>query len=55
VRWSGNFWGQFINAQGLFNEKLGQKMRQTKTFPFWPRYAWCTFGSLREHLRKLPA
>lgn len=52
VQWHFGYWGQFINARGTFNRKLGARMRQQGTFPFMPRRSWCTFSSLRRHLQQ---
>jgi hypothetical protein len=53
VQWHFGFWGQFITAQGAFNSQLGRRLRETGQFPFWPRYSWCSFRSLRKHLSEL--
>ncbi len=53
VQWHFGYWGQFINARGTFNHKLGAKMRATGEFPYWPRRSWCTFEEMREHLDSL--
>ena len=50
VQWHFGWWGQFINARGTFNAKLGARMRETGEFPYWPRYAECRFDALRHHL-----
>ena len=47
-----NFWGQFINAKGIFNRKIGETMRKTGKLPFYPRHSWCTFNSLKKHLEE---
>ena len=52
VRWSGNFWGQFVNSKGIFNKKYGDIMRKTGEFPFKSRYSWCTFEPLKKHLEE---
>ena len=50
VKWHFGFWGQFINARGTFNTRLGQQLRVTGELPFYPRLSWCTFDALRAHL-----
>jgi hypothetical protein len=50
VEWHFGFWGQFITARGTFNARLGQQLRETGELPYWPRYSWCSFDSLRQHL-----
>ncbi len=55
VQWHFGYWGQFINARGTFNARLGRQLRKTGEFPYWPRYSWCTFEALREHLAKILA
>lgn len=50
--WHFGFWGQFINARGTFNQKLGQQLRQTGQFPYAFRSSWCTHQELQAHLDK---
>lgn len=50
VKWHFGYWGQFITARGTFNIKLGAQLRETGIMPFMPRYCWCTFDELEEHL-----
>jgi len=50
IQWHFGFWGQFITARGIFNDRLGRQLRETGRFPFLPRYSWCSFESLRNHL-----
>ena len=47
------FWGQFINARGTFNARRARILRETGSFPFWPRASWCTFDQLTDHLEQL--
>lgn len=53
VQWHFGFWGQFINARGTFNHKLGKQMRASGEFPYWPRRSWCSFDELKAHLATL--
>jgi len=46
-------WGQFINAKGLFNAPLAQKLRETGRLPYSSQGSWCTIKALREHLLPL--
>jgi hypothetical protein len=50
VQWHYGFWGQFITARGTFNRKLGDHLRQTRTFYYYPRNAFCSIRSMRQHL-----
>jgi hypothetical protein len=47
------FWGQFLNARGLFNDQRGDYFRRTGRMRYWPRSSWCRFDSLEAHLREL--
>lgn len=51
--WHFGFWGQFINARGTFNHKLGEKLRTTGKFPYGFRRSWCTHQELLAHLDAL--
>jgi hypothetical protein len=53
IRWHYGYWGQFINARGTLNDRLVRQFRATACFPYLPRYAWCSFISLRRHLGAL--
>ena len=53
VQWHYGFWGQFITARGTFNHKLGDYVRQTRTFFYYPRNAFCSIRAMRQHLLKL--
>lgn len=50
VRGHGGFWGQFINAKGLLNHRLGEQLRTGGEFPYWPRLSHCSFETLEKHL-----
>lgn len=50
IQWHYGFWGQFITKRGTFNSRLGSSLRETGQFPYLPRYSWCDFTSLRNHL-----
>jgi hypothetical protein len=54
IQWHFGYWGQFINARGTFNARLGRHLRETGELPFWPRHSWCSFASLQEHLLNIP-
>lgn len=51
VQWHYGFWGQFINAKGTFNFKLGRRLRETGELPFYPRKSSCSFSALRKAFR----
>lgn len=52
-RWSLATWGQFINARGGFNAKLGEQMRRNKgRFPYSIGRSICSFTAMREHLTR---
>lgn len=53
IQWHYGFWGQFVTKRGTFNKRLGSYMRETGRFPYLPRYSWCRFNSLRNHLSHL--
>ena len=50
--WAYNFWGQFINARGTFNTKYGKYMRETKLFPYYPRYSFCSLDAMRSMFKQ---
>ncbi len=50
IQWHLGFWGQFINARGLFHEKNGRLFRETGVLPFAHRMSDCSFAALRRHL-----
>jgi hypothetical protein len=50
VAWHFGYWGQFINSRGTFNHRRGEELRRTGEFPFPPRFSWCKFVDLEEHL-----
>lgn len=52
VRWHFGWWGQFVNARGLLNEKAAFALRGTGVFPMPPRTGWCSFEELQDHLDK---
>jgi len=54
VGWGKGWWGQFINARGLFNHKRGDRFRRTGRFPYPPRGSWRRFETLQQHLATLP-
>lgn len=47
------YWGQFINARGLFNDRIGEQFRATGKLPFALRESYCTIDALRKHLATL--
>lgn len=52
IQWHYGYWGQFINARSVLNEKLAHQLRETGHFPYLPRHTWCTFTALRRHLQR---
>ena len=50
VGWHYGYWGQFISAKGTLNCKYAHQLRNTGTFPFYPRKGQCSFAALRRHL-----
>lgn len=46
-----SFWGQFVNARQTFSVRRGEYLRETGRLPYYPRRSWCSFASLRAHLR----
>lgn len=52
VRWSYAFWGQFVNARGLFNAKTAGMLRKSGEFPYAYRSSHCTGTDMRRHLHK---
>lgn len=53
VGWHYGFWGQFITARGTFNRRLGEHMRRTGEFFYYPRSSQCTIRAMREHVLQL--
>jgi len=52
-RWSLASWGQFINARGCFNAKLGAIMRENHgVLPFKIGRSKCHFDAMKQHLKK---
>lgn len=50
VRWHFGFWGQFINSRGCFNHALGNYLRETGHFRFYPKHSFCSIASLRKKI-----
>lgn len=50
IRWHYGFWGQFINARGLFNRRNAELFRATGNMPYAMREAYCSFAAMRQHL-----
>lgn len=48
VQWHKGFWGQFINARGLFNARTAAVLRSTGRFPYYPRTSRCRVSVMRE-------
>lgn len=53
VRWHFGFWGQFINSRGCFNYALGNYLRETGHFRFYPRHSFCSTASLRKKIESM--
>jgi hypothetical protein len=52
-RWSLATWGQFINARGCFNTKLGRWMRENNgELPFKIGRSRCHFNAMKQHLER---
>lgn len=51
IRWHYGFWGQFIDARGLFNKWNAERFRATGTMPYSTRESFCSFTAMRQHLR----
>jgi hypothetical protein len=45
------YWGQFVDARGLFNEHRGERFRRTGRMQYGLRYSWCRFDRMEAHLR----
>lgn len=50
---SNAWWGQFRNSMGGFNNKLGQRLRDTGNFPFKNLRCTCAIETIITHLRHL--
>jgi len=50
IKWGFNFWGQFIRADGSFNERKAAQLRQTGQLPLLPRESHCSLDALEKHL-----
>jgi len=50
VRYHYGFWGQFITSRGTFNHRMGEHMRRTGKFFYYPRASHCTIHAMRTHL-----
>ena len=48
VLWHKGFWGQFINARGLFNAKTAAVLRSTGRLPYYRRTSRCRVSVMRE-------
>jgi hypothetical protein len=55
VMWHYGFWGQFITKRGLFDARLGKRLRETGAFPFLPCHSACSIASMKEHVFKCAA
>lgn len=51
IQWHYGFWGQFIDARGLFNKRNAERFRATGTMPYSTRESFCSFTAMRQHLR----
>lgn len=47
VRWHYGFWGQFLTARQTFNERYGQKLRDTGLMPYFPKSSHCSIKEMR--------
>lgn len=45
--------GQFVNAQGLLNERAAARFLRTGVLPCARRESHCSFAALREHLKQM--
>ena len=52
VKWHYGYWGQFISARGTFNDRLGDYVRSTRKFRYYPRGSKCTLAAMRSHMTK---
>ncbi|MBQ6597857.1 MAG: hypothetical protein IJH79_09925 [Lentisphaeria bacterium] len=53
VLWHLGFWGQFINARGLFNDRYAEMFRKTGKMPFAFRCAHCKVDAMRKKLASM--
>lgn len=51
IRWHYGFWGQFIDARGLFHHKNAEFFRANGIMPYATRESFCSFAAMRQHLR----
>jgi len=45
-------WGQILTARKTFNFRSGEYIREHLEMQFKPRTSWCSFESMKTHLRK---
>jgi hypothetical protein len=50
IRGGNGFWGQFLNARGVFNARFGEHFRRTGEMPYRRRTARCSFAAMRARL-----
>ena len=50
IGWGYGIWGQFINARGTFNDKLGDYFRLHRRFRYYPRYSKVSIPLMRQYL-----
>jgi hypothetical protein len=46
------FWGQIITSRHTLNPAFDARIRQTGMLPYLMRRSYCSFGSMRDHLKK---
>ncbi len=51
IEWHYGYWGQFINARGCFNHRLGNQFRLSGRLPYALRSSRCLISDLRLHLQ----
>lgn len=52
IGWDTGSWGQIITSRNTFNYKRGEYIRTHLELEYKPKSAWCSFASMREHLKK---
>lgn len=53
IGWTFGEWGQMVTARGTFNDKAGNRLRETGELKYKSRHSRCSFLAMRRHLSRL--